>query len=110
MELLWQPLSHYFQQLDWTFIITFIVLVYGLHRSPLLKWLGNAIGFELPKRYRVLLVGILYGSFIFWLRDGGKTTLESLVQSLVFAMVFHKLLLDFLLRKLTSKSNTDQIF
>lgn len=85
---------HYLNSLDWGYILTFILLAYSLNTSKVLDWFFCFTKVKFQTRYRVLLIGILYGAFLFFLRENTISDIESLLQSFVFALVFHKLILD----------------
>ena len=93
-------ITHYINSLDWAYIITFILLVYAVNYSKLLDWFYNTTKIKIQTRYRVLLVGLVYGIFLFFLRDYATDKIESLLQSFVFAMVFHKLIIDRVLQQI----------
>lgn len=101
---------HYFQSLDWAFIITFIILAYGLNQVKITSRITRKTGFRLRTRYRTAILGVLYGTFLYFIRDYEITHLENLLQSFVFALVFHKLLLELALKSIREKLGNHQRF
>ena len=95
-----KQITQYINSLDWAYIITFILLVYAVNYSKLLDWFYIITKIKIQTRYRVLLVGLIYGIFLFFLRGYATEKIESLLQSFVFAMVFHKLIIDKILQQI----------
>lgn len=84
---------NYFVSLDWVFIMTFILLASIVTRdgyvSMFPKFLRKTM-LKVSKTWRVLALGILYGAFVFWVRNYQVNVhLENLINSMVFALVFH---------------------
>lgn len=100
---------NYFVSLDWVFILTFILLASIVTRDGYVSMFPRFLRktmLNVSKTWRVLVLGILYGSFLFWLRDyHGKEPLENLINSMVFALVFHgsiiRYVFSYIDRKLT---------
>lgn len=101
----------YLNQLDWLYIITITIISYFMSRDQLIthtkldnvKWIKKVRPtlLSVPAAWRVLLVGIIYGTFLHYIRGyHGKDWVEGMVNSLIFAMVFHKLFLNRILSKL----------
>ncbi|MEM9023127.1 MAG: hypothetical protein AAGB22_05270, partial [Bacteroidota bacterium] len=90
---LWPQLLGYLSTLDWTYIFTFIWVAYGINhytfREKLTEW-----GLKLATRYRVLIAGVLIGAISYLLGEPSAHRAWTLVQSMVFAMLFHKFFLD----------------
>lgn len=80
--------ADYVSSLDWAYIITFIIIAYGINHFKLRE------GLRIKTRYLIAVVGIIYGIVLYLIRGLEPIMAESLFQSFVFAMVFHKLLLD----------------
>ncbi len=104
-------LMAYLGNLDWTYILTLIALSYFVVKDELIAkgklgkvtWISKLrpAFIAIPEAWRVFIVGVLYGSLLHFIRDyQGKDWIENLFNSLVFAMVFHKLLLNRLMSKL----------
>jgi len=91
-------LSNYINGLDWAYIFTFILISYGLNSEYVTALFYKLFRFKIATRYRVLLIGLLYGIAIYFIRDYTVTNIESLLQSFAFALVFHKLLVQKVIR------------
>lgn len=84
----------YLNHLDWSYILTFILLAYAINKTSVLEWFFRVTQVKIQTRYRVLFIGVLYGIALFFIRGYSLEKVECLLQSFVFAMVFHKLLID----------------
>jgi hypothetical protein len=102
-------IGNYLTGLDWQYIITFIILCYGLNHYRVKASIGWFTGTLLRTRYRVVLVGIIYGAILFFIRDYKVAQIEILLQSFIFAMVFHKLLVESLVYWLAKKALPESI-
>jgi len=91
---------HYLNSLDWSYIFTFILLAYAINKTKILNWGFKLTRIKIPTRYRVLLVGVLYAIVLFYIRDYPLNKVECLLQSFVFAMVFHKLIIDKIIKQI----------
>lgn len=87
-------LSGYISKLDWAYIFTFILISYGLNSEFITALFYKIFRFKIATRYRVLIIGVIYGTAIYFIRDYRINDIEILLQSFVFALVFHKLLLQ----------------
>lgn len=87
-------IQNYMASLDWSYIITFIILCYGINHYTVKESLVVVTGTRTRTRYRVVLIGLLYGIAVYFLRGYSPGHIESLFQSFVFAMVFHKLIVE----------------
>lgn len=100
METLTQIISHiqnYMTSLDWSYIITFIIICYGLNHYKVKEGLQKATGTHTRTRYRVIIVGVLYGAGLYFMRGYKIQQIENLFQSFIFALVFHKFMVEALL-------------
>lgn len=95
-----KQIFNYINALDWAYILTFIILVQALFNFNLFEKLSKVLSIPISKRYAVLFIGLIYGVFLYFLRSYNTLKIECLVQSFVFALVFHKLLLDKLFQRL----------
>ena len=90
---LYNQISSYILALDWAFIITFIILCYGIRNIKF--QLGN---FKVKTIYLVLVLGWIYASIFFYLSDyslqNDKDKILILFQSVIFTVVFHKFLIE----------------
>ena len=90
--------ADYINSLDWSYIFTLILIVYVLNSVLAKKLYYKVFGLKISTRYRVLFIGILYGIAIYFIRDYTIGEIEKLLQSFIFTMVFHKLLIDKVVR------------
>ena len=91
-------LVEYLNSLDWAYIFTLILIVYVLNSVSAKKLYYKFFGLKVSTRYRVLIIGVLYGIIVYFIRDYTINKIEKLLQSFVFALVFHKLLIDKVVR------------
>jgi hypothetical protein len=100
-------LSHYFGLLDWPYIITFMLLAHFIVKDERVKNLPfhlRGMLVRVPVSWRVLIVGIIYGSFTYWVRDyAGKEGVETIFQSLIASMVCHKLFMGAIIKAIEKK-------
>jgi hypothetical protein len=100
METLTEIISHiqnYMTSLDWSYIITFIIICYGINHYKVKEGLQKATGTETRTRYRVIIIGVLYAVGLYFLRGYNREHIENLFQSFIFALVFHKFIVEALL-------------
>ena len=95
-----QQLSNYISHLDWAYILTFIIIAYGMNNAKIAQKLYEITKLKLKTRYRTAFVGGVYGVGIYFMRGYSLAEIEMLFQSFVFAMVFHKLVVDGVLKYL----------
>ena len=104
MEQIIDLISGYFTALDWTYICTLIIISHFITNDKnvdMFRWKIKAILLAVPMIWRVFFIGFFYGMFIYWIRDyQGKTGIEVLVHSWLFAVVTHKMLLAKLAKKI----------
>ena len=91
---IWNQISHYVTSLDWAYILTFIVIAYGINNYWVKDKIHKATKVKSKTRYRTAIVGVLYGIGIYFIRGYELAKVECLFQSFVFAFVFHKLIID----------------
>lgn len=100
MTAILQQISNYIISLDWAYILTLILLVYVISN---VKWIQKwTFKTKISYRYQVLVIGVLYATVLFFLRGYTISKVEILFQSYVFAMVFHKLLVDKFIKAILS--------
>lgn len=90
-------IKNYMTALDWQYIITFIIICYGINHYKVKEGLQKATGTQTRTRYRVIIIGILYGTGLYFLRGYKLQQIENLFQSFIFALVFHKFIVEALL-------------
>ena len=93
-EEIWNQITTYVSGLDWTYIITFIIIAYGFNHSKVKGGIKKFTGVQSKTKYRVALIGLLYGVALYFIRGYQLEKVECLFQSFVFALVFHKLILE----------------
>lgn len=79
-------------ELEWIYIITFILLCYGyqsLEQQIEWKWIK-----KIKKRFKVALIGLLYAPLYYLLFGLEKDQLGILFSSFLVSFAFHKLLVD----------------
>jgi len=106
MTSVFEHFLHYLSSLDWGYIITFILIAHLLNQSPVTTWLSKWTNLNIKTRYRVLIVGCLYGVIVYFVRGYTIERIECLFQSFIFALVFHKLLVDRIFKSLTSNTSS----
>lgn len=94
MQEIWNQISNYVSSLDWAYILTFIVIAYGINHYWVKEKIKKATKVKSKTRYRTAIVGLLYGIGIYFIRDYELANVECLFQSFVFAIVFHKLIIE----------------
>ena len=100
-------ISGYVAGLDWSYILTFIIITIGINSYCLNR--KNNPTIKTRTRYRVALIGILYGATIFFTRSYSIKQAENLFQSFIFTLVFHKLIVEATLYWLVKKGLPESI-
>ena len=102
-------LFDYLLGLDWGYIITFILISHLVNQTKITTWFYKMTKVKIRTRYRVFFIGLSYGITVYLLRGYNITKIECLFQSFVFAMVFHKLVIErlFAVLKLNPIQSTD---
>ncbi len=90
-------IQHYMTSLDWQYIITFIIICYGINHYKVKEGLQKATGTQTRTRYRVIIIGVVYAVGLYFLRGYKLQQIENLFQSFIFALVFHKFIVEALL-------------
>ncbi|MCB9448699.1 MAG: hypothetical protein H6585_10180 [Flavobacteriales bacterium] len=103
MQEIFDRIKEYIIGLDWSYIMTFITIAYGFNHYRIRQGLQKT-GIRAGTKYRVAIVGVLYGAALYFIRGYQIAQAEVLFQSFVFALVFHKLILESLLPKLVPKT------
>ena len=109
-----EKFSEYMGNLDWPYIITLIIISHFISQDDIIikgkistnKFISKIRPFllSIPRAWRVFLIGIIYGLFIYWVRSySNKEPIEVIFQSLIFAMISHKLLLEKIMNRYLSK-------
>jgi hypothetical protein len=100
---IWNQITAYVGGLDWTYIITFIIIAYGFNHNKVKGGIKKITNVQSKTKYRVAIIGLLYGIAIYFIRGYKLNQVECLFQSFVFALVFHKLILEGLTRYIGKK-------
>lgn len=90
----WNQITKYVISLDWQFIFTFIIIAYGVNNYKVREKLLKATRVRSRTRYRTALIGLVYAIVLYFIRGYDVSRIESLFESLVFAIVFHKLIIE----------------
>ena len=89
-----EQIKNYVSALDWRYIITFILICYGINHYKVKAGIEQVFRAKTRKRYRVAVVGVLYGIVLYFIRGYELKQIENLLQSFFFALVFHKFIVD----------------
>ena len=104
---IFNSISAYLVNLDWAYIITFIIICYGINSKAVTGKIRKTTGLKSITRYRVAVTGIVYAVLIFFIGGYELAETEVLMPSFIFAIVFHKLLLEKLIKWILSKGKDD---
>ena len=110
MENLFSVAANYVLGLDWTYIMTFILIAYMINAEKVRNGLVKIIPVKVQTRYRVVFVGAVWGAFLFYIREYTFSQVEVLLNSFVFALFFHKIIIDAILSRLAPKEPTPDQF
>lgn len=87
-------ISGYVTGLDWSYILTFIIIAYGFNHGRVRNKIKGYTRLTTKRRYRITIVGALYAIIIYFIRDYQLFQVEVLFRSFIFSIVFHKLIID----------------
>ena len=96
-------LKDFMVDLDWPYIILLTITGYGINHPKVSRKIATGTGIYCATRYRMVALGLSYAVAIYLLRDYEPRQAEVLLRSFVFALVFHKLILE----KIQSLLKTD---
>lgn len=99
MEVVFSQFTNFLNQLDWMYIFSFMLITYMLNYYKVLEYLGQQLGVTLQKRYQVLLIGVVYAAFVFFIRGYALNKVLTLFTSFLFATGFYKFLLQTLVER-----------
>lgn len=91
---LWNELLNYISALDWSYILTFIIIAYGINSNRFREQLRKRTRLSWKSKYRVAITGTVYAVALYFIRDYSISMIEPLFQSFVFAVVFHELIIE----------------
>ena len=105
---IWNQITGYVSSLDWSYILTFIVIAYGINHSKIKAGIKKVTKVQSQTKYRVAIIGLLYAVALYFIRGYSLEKVECLFQSFVFAIVFHKLIIEGLTKYIGNKILTPQ--
>jgi len=100
---IWNQITGYVSSLDWSYILTFIVIAYGINHSKIKAGIKKVTKVHSQTKYRVAIIGLLYAVALYFIRGYSLEKVECLFQSFVFAIVFHKLIIEGLTKYIGKK-------
>lgn len=103
MEQIIQSIGNYIANLDWSYILTFVLVAYLVNHERVKYSLQKITNIRTKTRYRVAITGVLLGVSLYFIRGYTLSNTESLLNSFVFAMVFHKLIIDAVMQYVAGK-------
>ena len=89
-----EQIQKYMNELDWRYIITFIIISYGINHYRISWSITKITGKCVRTKYRMLIIGALYGVAVYFIRGYQFIEIERLFQSYIFALVFHKFIVE----------------
>ena len=96
-----QSIIPFLGSLEWTYIISFIILCYTWQSLvPVNDW---KILKKIKKRYQVALLGILYAPIHYLIWDLERDQIGALFSSFLVSFAFHKLLVDVIIGAIKQK-------
>lgn len=106
---IWHQITGYVTALDWAYILTFIVIAYGFNHVKVKEGIKKVTRVRSRTRYRVAIIGLLYAVALYFIRGYTLDKVECLFQSYVFAFVFHKLIIEGIMRFVGKKVLPEKI-
>ncbi len=100
---IWNQITGYVSSLDWSYILTFIVIAYGINNTKVKAGIKKVTKVQSQTKYRVAIIGLLYAVALYFIRGYSLEKVECLFQSFVFAIVFHKLIIEGLTKYIGKK-------
>ena len=92
MDVFHTTLRQYLEGLDGPFMLTFIFLAYLFNTKISKRFFAKLFKVRIRKRNRTLLVGLTYVAFLVY--SEGNHRFFPLLKTLLFSMLFHKLVLE----------------
>jgi hypothetical protein len=89
-----KQIQDYMNELDWRYIITFIIISYGINHYRVSWNITKITGKRIRTKYRMLIIGALYAIAVYFIRGYQFYQIERLFQSYIFALVFHKFIIE----------------
>ena len=106
---IWHKITGYVTALDWAYILTFIVIAYGFNHVKVKEGIKKVTRVKSRTKYRVAIIGLLYAVALYFIRGYTLEKVECLFQSYVFAFVFHKLIIEGIMRFVGKKVLPEKI-
>ncbi len=106
---IWNQITGYVTTLDWSYILTFIVIAYGFNHFKVKQSIKKVTRVSSRTKYRVAIIGLLYGIALYFIRGYSLDKVECLFKSYVFAFVFHKLIIEGIMRFIGKKILPERI-
>ena len=106
---IWNQITGYVSALDWAYILTFIVIAYGFNHFKVKESIKKVTRVRSRTKYRVAIIGLLYGIALYFIRGYTLEKVECLFQSYVFAFVFHKLIIEGVMKFIGKKVLPERI-
>lgn len=106
---IWNQITGYVTTLDWSYILTFIVIAYGFNHFKVKEGIKKVTRVKSHTKYRVAIIGLVYGVALYFIRGYSLEKVECLFQSYVFAFVFHKLIIEGIMRFIGKKVLPEKI-
>jgi hypothetical protein len=104
----------YLEDLNWTFIITFIIVLYGIKHTTHYEWFNHYGNINHKvKRFKTWIVGIVIGCYFMFFRWLGPDGFHSeyvaqYLRSLIIAITFSGLLIDWPIRLIEGRRLKDK--
>jgi len=96
-----QNIAPFLGNLEWMYIISFIILCYAWQRiESKIEW--DFIK-KIKKRFQVAILGLFYAPVYYLLWGLDKTQIGSLLTSFLVSFAFHKLLVDVIIGAIKAK-------
>jgi len=119
MTIIIERIEGYLNTLDWSYIVTLLIICWTLTKDKsLTSWwqeggstiLNKTRSFLLaiPKGIRVMVISLIYGIFIYHWRGYDKSHIETLFQSFIFLTAFYGLIISRMIKAIEKSLNGDK--
>jgi hypothetical protein len=107
MEIIFTQIETFVTNLEWSYIITFILITWLLSRDNALEswWKEDkmpklrSFAMAIPKSLRVAILGSIYAVIHFYVYDLAPNKITALLESFITAVAFHGLILKGIQKK-----------
>jgi Mn2+/Fe2+ NRAMP family transporter len=103
MEIVMEQFANFLNTLDWVYIFSFILITQAIMYYRVPQFIGRGTGIKIRNRYQVLIIGLIYGIIVFFVRGYDLPKVLSLFISFLLATTFHKFLLESVFEKIFPK-------